>query len=642
MNAKFNGSTVLQRIGMAVVAMGLAGLLAACGGGNDSPPAAAPLAVAITAQPTDQSAVAGTAATFSVTATNATGYQWQRSTDGGATFGDISGATVAAYTTPASTLADSGAQYRVVVAGSANSVTSSAAQLTVTATAVAPSITMQPAAQTITAGQNASYSVTAAGSALTYQWQHSMDGGTIFTDEPGATAATLTLSAVAQSHNGHFLRVVVRNSSGSVTSTAALLTVNSATAAAAFTQHPASQSVTAPAAATFNAAASGTPAPTLQWQVNAGPGWDDIIGATSASYTTPATALSDNGKRYRVMATNVSASGTALVTSNAATLTVGAATMPSFTTQPASVTITAGQSTQFTAAASGTPTPGLQWQLSTDNGSSWNNTNGATSNTFDVINAAQANNGRQFRAVASNSAGVVNSNAALLTVTAASVLTIQTATALPPGVPNVAYGTTLSAVGGTSPYFWSSPAASVLQTYGLSLNPTTGQLSGTPNAAVAISFFVDVSDGSPTPQSAQKEFVLRIDAPCNFGSLTVAGAPPTVEGKLCPQRTIPPDPANPANGLTNAAWLDENPAASIYKGVGVGFNPATGEIASVSFNLRDPTRSLTYLCAPNAAPNYPPCSGVTVNTASGTVTFVDTLVGSGTAQPFTLNGVLRY
>ena len=70
-------------------------------------------------------------------------------------------------------------------------------------------------------------------------------------------------------------------------------------------------------------------------------------------------------------------------------------------------------------AASGAPAPSLQWQLSTDNGASFSNIVGATGTVLNVVNAAQANNGRQFRAVASNSAGVVNSNAAVLNVNAA-------------------------------------------------------------------------------------------------------------------------------------------------------------------------------------------------------------------------------
>ena len=623
------------------VLIGFVATLAACGGGNDSPATAAPPpAATIIAQPTDQSAVAGSIATFSVTATNAAGYQWQRSSaaGAGASFTNVSGATATTYTTAATTPADNAAQYRVVVSGSANSVTSSAATLTVTSAAIAPSISVQPAPQTIITGQNASFSVTATGTALSYQWQHSKDGGATYTDEAGATAATLTLNAVAQLHNGHFLRVVVSNSLGSVTSTAALLTVNVATVAAAITQSPVSQSVTAPAAATFSAVAGGVPTPTLQWQVNGGAGWGDIIGATSGSYITPATVLSDNGKQYRVMATNA----TGNVTSNAATLTVGAAaTMPAFTTQPVSVTTSIGQNAQFSVAVNGSPTPGLQWQVSIDGGTTWDNIVGETGSIFNLANASQADNGRQFRAVASNSAGPVNSSAASLIVTA-STLAIQTATELPLGVPNVPYSTTLSASGGRPPYVWSTAAASVLQTYGLSLNASTGQISGT-TAGVVITFYVDVTDSSSTPQTIQKEFLLKIEPPCDsgLGSATVAGAPSTVEGKFCPQRKVVPGVPN-AGGLVYATWLDDQPGPRIYKGIDVQFYAATGQIASVSFNLNDPTRLLTYLCLPTATDRRPACSGVTLDTSTGTLSFLNTLVGSGTSPPFTLNGTLRY
>ena len=296
--------------------------LAACGGGGGggTPP---PTAAAITAQPTDQSAVAGAAATFTVAASNATGYLWQRSTDGGASFTNMNAATNASHTTAASTLPDSGTKYRVVVAGAGNSVTSSAATLTVTAAVVPPSISVQPAAQTITAGQNASFSVTAAGTALTYQWQRSTDGGASFAPLAGASNATLTLTAVAQADNAQQFRVVVSNSAGSITSSAALLTVNVAPIAAAITTQPVSVTVVAPNTATFTAAATGTPSPTLQWQssTNGGTSFADIAGATGSSYSTTATVVGDSGRQYRLIATN----GSGSATSNAALLTVTAA-----------------------------------------------------------------------------------------------------------------------------------------------------------------------------------------------------------------------------------------------------------------------------------------------------------------------------
>lgn len=388
-------------------------LLAACDGGG-TPGSSA---TAITAQPTDQSVVTGTTATFNVVASNANGYQWQSSTDGGASFIAVAGATSTSYTTPVTTLADTGMQYRVVVTGASNSVTSSAVTLTVTPVIVAPAISVQPAGQAITAGQDASFSATASGTAPAYQWQRSTDGGASFADLAGQNNATLTRTAVPVTDNGHQFRVMVSNSAGSVTSNAALLTVNAAQSTPAFTTHPASISVLAPNTATFSVVVTGSPGPTLQWQLstNGGGSFADIAGATGSSYTTPATAAGDNGNQYRVTATN----GSGTTTSNAATITVTVLSAPGFSTQPVSATISEGQSAQFTVGVSGTPTPTLQWQLSTDSGANWSNINGETGAVFTVLNAALANNGRQFRAVASNSEGTVNSNAAILTVTAA-------------------------------------------------------------------------------------------------------------------------------------------------------------------------------------------------------------------------------
>ena len=213
---------------------------------------------------------------------------------------------------------------------------------------------------------------------------------------------------------------MVSNSAGSVTSNAATLTVNAAQAIPAFTTQPASLTVLVPNTATFNVVATGTPSPTLQWQLstNAGVSFADIAGATASSYTTPATVAGNSGNQYRVVATNASGA----TTSTAATLTVNLPAAPSFTTQPANVSIVEGQNAQMSVVVSGTPTPTLQWQLSTDSGVSWSNIVGATGSVYSMTAVALANNGRQFRAVATNGSGVTNSNAAILTVTAAPLL----------------------------------------------------------------------------------------------------------------------------------------------------------------------------------------------------------------------------
>jgi len=616
----------------------LLGFLAACGGGGSAPPVAPP-AAAITAQPTDQSVVAGTAAIFSVVASNATGYQWQRSTDGGASFTSVSAATNASHTTAASTLLDSGTQYRAVVSGTSNSVTSSAATLTVTAAVVAPSISVQPAGQTITAGQNASFSVTAGGTSISYQWQRSTDDGASFTDLAGASNATLTLTAVALADNARQFRVVVSNSAGSVTSNAALLTVNPALAAPAFTTQPASATVVAPNTATFSAVATGNPSPTLQWQLstNAGGSFADIASATGGSYTTLATT-GDSGKQYRVIATN----GSGATTSGIATLTVTAPSAPAFTTQPASITITAGQNAPFTVAASGAPTPTLQWQLSTDNGGTWGNITGETGTTYTALNVALANNGRQFRAVVSNSAGVVNSGAAVLTVTAASPVTITTTSPLPDATVNTPYSVSLAATGGVTPYVWSLASGSMPP--GFSLNPSTGVFSGSGSTgSVNYNLNIQVTDSAIPAQSSQGYFSLNVQPICDvgLGSATVANPPAaSFGGKFCPQTKTPPGAPNP-NGDVTAFWFESYsyPSGNYLQSVSVTFNPLTGAVYSVVYNLNDPTHLVSLLCSRETF-SPPPCAGVTVNVGTGLVTLINTVVDTG--SPATLNGLLHY
>jgi glucose/arabinose dehydrogenase len=80
----------------------------------------------IAQQPQSQTVYVGTAATFSVLADGATGYQWQRN---GA---NISGATASSYTLATTAVTDTGAKFKVIVSNSFGSVPSSEATLTVT------------------------------------------------------------------------------------------------------------------------------------------------------------------------------------------------------------------------------------------------------------------------------------------------------------------------------------------------------------------------------------------------------------------------------------------------------------------------------------------------------------------------------
>ncbi len=175
-----------------------------------------PVAPSITAQPASQTVTAGQTATFSVTSSGAATLNYQWSKNGGA----ITGATSASYTTPAAATSDNGSQFKVVVSNSAGNVTSNAATLTVTASAGPPSITTQPASQTVAANQTATFQVTASGTApLTYQWRKN---GTAI---GGATNSAYTTPVTTSADSGSQFTVAVSNSTGTVISAAATLTV---------------------------------------------------------------------------------------------------------------------------------------------------------------------------------------------------------------------------------------------------------------------------------------------------------------------------------------------------------------------------------------------------------------------------------
>src|SRR2546423_875600 len=181
---------------------------AGCGGYVSATNPGPPVAPLITTQPASQTVTAGQTATFTVVATGTAplSYQWRKSGTA------ISGATAPTYTTPATTSADNGAQFTVVVSNTAGSVTSNAATLTVNASATAPSITTQPASQTVTVGQMATFTVVATGTApLSYQWRKS---GTAIS---GATAPTYTTPATTSADSGSQFTVVVTNTPGSGT-----------------------------------------------------------------------------------------------------------------------------------------------------------------------------------------------------------------------------------------------------------------------------------------------------------------------------------------------------------------------------------------------------------------------------------------
>lgn len=269
---------------------------------------------AIVTPPSAQTSPVGGSATFTVTATGDAPltYQWLKDDV------EISGAISATLTLTNIQAADAG-NYDIIVTNVVGSVTSAAAPLVVTG--LPPVITTSPASLTGAAGSAALFSVTVSGSpTFSYQWHKAgvnlANGGNV----AGATGATLTLSNI-QAADAASYDVVVTNSVGAATSTAATLAVTPA--ASTITLQPVAQTVSTGGTAVFSVVASGTTPISYQWRkggstlANTGV----VSGATSATLTLTGISAADAGS-YDVVVSNGVGSP---ATSSAATLTIGAA-----------------------------------------------------------------------------------------------------------------------------------------------------------------------------------------------------------------------------------------------------------------------------------------------------------------------------
>jgi alpha-tubulin suppressor-like RCC1 family protein len=241
--------------------------------------------------------------------------QWELSVNGGTTWSAIAGATSNQLTIANAKTSESGHQYRATFKNTAGKATSEAVTLTVRAL---PVVSKQPLSLTVLEGQGAVFEATASGfPAPTVQWEASTDGGASWSVVEGATSPQLTIAAVTTSDSGEEFRAVFKNVAGEATSGVAALTVR---AAPAVIKQPAGVTVEEGQSATFEAIASGSPAPSVQWELsmNGGVSWVIVEGATSNQLTIASARLSESGHQYRAAFTNV----VGKATTEAATLTV--------------------------------------------------------------------------------------------------------------------------------------------------------------------------------------------------------------------------------------------------------------------------------------------------------------------------------
>ena len=282
--------------------------------------------VTVTGQPANTTVCDGANASFTV-AGSGTGviYQWQVNTGSG--FVNVpagapySGTNAATLTITGATPAMSGYEYRAQLSN-ATCTTPAVSNTAILTVNTLPAISADPTSATICAGGNNTFSSTASGTGIGYQWQ--VNTGSGFTDIPTATASSYTVTGATAGMNGNQYRVVVTGTcSPAATSAAATLTVISPVVVA--TQPAAATEICSGSNTSLSVTGTSTQPITYQWQVNTGAGFNNvtngngIAGANSATLTFTNSSVAMTGT-YRVQLSNTTC--TAPTTSASAVLTV--------------------------------------------------------------------------------------------------------------------------------------------------------------------------------------------------------------------------------------------------------------------------------------------------------------------------------
>lgn len=371
------------------------------------PPEATPT---ITKQPSDVSVVEGNTATFKVGASNADTYQWywRASEDSSWTAVDVDGDTEALVVS--GNPEHNRYQYYCVVSNTMGSVESDIATLIVF---TKPTITSQPTSLSVCAGDTVTFSMSASGEGLMYQWWVKKPGEESYEMiSAGGDTETLTFVAEAQDDGNLYCCGVYNNAGQTFTDIVSLSVTNTL-----INGQPSDVKVKVGTTATFKVTpASGC---SCQWYVRASGDseWTAIKeNGTSATLRFTASQWHD-GNQYRCKVSDA----TGYVYSDIATLTV--ISKPTITLQPTSVRVSEGTMATFSVRSDDADT--FQWYYRTSLTSNWIavKVNG-TYPDYSLIAQAR-HNGYQYCCKVSNSVDSTYSEVATLSVEARPVITQQ-------------------------------------------------------------------------------------------------------------------------------------------------------------------------------------------------------------------------
>ncbi|MBR2549706.1 MAG: hypothetical protein IKE92_06795 [Clostridiales bacterium] len=265
-------------------------------------------------------------------------------------------------------------------------------------------------------GSTVSFSVTAAGTGLTYQWQVISDRGWINSNASGSKTSKISFN-VTSSHHSKKYRCVITDSYGKkVYSDIATIIV---TPPLTITKQPVNYTGAAGNTATFSVTAQGTD-PTYQWQVYSNGTWANS-GATGAKTSKISFNITNNhnGKKYRCVIKDKNGQ---TVISNA--VTVNVVSSLTITKQPANYAGALGSTASFSVTAQGS---GLSYQWQVYSNGTWSNSGATGAKTSKIsFKVTKSHNGMKYRCVIKDKNGkTVTSNAASVKIVTALTITKQ-------------------------------------------------------------------------------------------------------------------------------------------------------------------------------------------------------------------------
>ena len=226
-------------------------------------------------------------------------------------------------------------------------------------------------------------------------------------------------------------------------------------------------------------------------------------------------------------------------------------------------------------------------------------------------------------------------------------VTITSLSPLPAGIVGTVYGTTLAVSGGTGTLSWSVISGAL--PVGVTLNPATGQVSGTPTTQATSTFTILVQDTGTPQQSNQKQFSLTINAASSGGgggTLTVTNAPASVGGTFVADGSVT---VQVVQGTTVVVAWGEISSVNVghSETLSGAFDSTTGQISqfgTLTFVMADSSVGIGWTCSGAVLPGITTCSGVTMDRIAGTVNFASTVLQDivNSTPPITLNGTLSF